>query len=85
MNNQNNNTLSGHPSQASEPFKITGDWYRQAKALQQTFPQLTDADLKFQTGKDEELLSRMVARLNQTRDAVMASIRTVRSGIPAAH
>ncbi len=47
----------------------------QCQTLREKFPQLTDADLKFQTGKDEELLGRISTRLNKTRGEVMALIQ----------
>ena len=52
-------------------FKISGDWGPQAKVLQEKFPQLTDADLKFQKGDEEDLLRRVEARLNKKRKEVI--------------
>jgi hypothetical protein len=46
-----------------ETFKITGNWANQSKTLKGKFPQLTDADLKFETGKENELLGRVETRL----------------------
>jgi len=54
-----------------ENFKITGNWEAQSKQLKAKFPQLTDADLKFEIGKENELLGRIQARLNKKRDEVM--------------
>ncbi|MDJ1472453.1 hypothetical protein [Xanthocytophaga flava] len=84
MDRQNNNGVAKYPVGIA-PFKITGDWYLQAKALQQRFPQLTDADLRFQTGKVEELLCRIVTRLDQTREEVIECIKIIQSGIPIRH
>jgi len=53
------------------PFKIRGNWELQSKLLQEKYPQLTDADLKFETGKESELLTRLEARLNKNRVLVM--------------
>ncbi len=53
------------------PFKIKGNWEIQSKQLQEKYPQLTDADLKFETGKESELLSRLEARLHKNRVLVM--------------
>jgi hypothetical protein len=36
---------------------------------------LTDADLKFETGKEEDLLKRIETRLNKKRDEVINNIR----------
>ena len=59
----------------SETFKITGNWDVQSKQLKEKFSQLTDADLKFETGKENELLSRVENRLNKKRDEVINIIK----------
>ncbi|NGF76839.1 hypothetical protein G5B10_13210 [Fluviicola sp. SGL-29] len=59
----------------NETFKITGNWDVQSKQLKEKFSQLTDADLKFETGKENELLSRVENRLNKKRDEVINIIK----------
>ena len=54
-----------------ETFKITGNWEAQSKQLKEKFSQLTDADLKFEIGKENELLSRMETKLNKKREEVI--------------
>lgn len=56
-------------------FKITGDWGKQSKQLKEKFNQLTDADLKFETGKENELLGRMETRLDKKREDVISIIK----------
>ena len=63
MSNQDNNIPVG--------FKITGNWNDQAITLKEKFNQLTDADLKYEPGKEHELLTRMETRLNKKRDEVV--------------
>ena len=58
-----------------EPFKMVGNWDAQSKTLKQKFPQLTDTDLKFETGKEIELLTRVEKRLNKKRDEVVSIIK----------
>lgn len=58
-------------------FKITGDWKEQAKQLKAKFAQLTDADLKFEAGKENELLKRLEQRLNKNREEVINIIKKV--------
>ena len=58
-----------------ETFKITGNWANQSKTLKGKFPQLTDADLKFETGKENELLGRVETRLNKKREEVINIIQ----------
>ncbi|MGM0479943.1 MAG: hypothetical protein ACQERC_12050 [Bacteroidota bacterium] len=63
MENTNNKT--------NEAFKISGDWKTQSKELKNKFSQLTDADLKFENGKENDLLNRVEKRLNKKRDEVI--------------
>ena len=64
-----------------EVFKISGDWKRQADKLKDKFPQLTDADLKLQSGREDDLLERVEARLHKKREEV---INIIRKGQPTA-
>jgi hypothetical protein len=59
----------------SAPFKISGDWKAQSKVLKEKFPQLTDADLSFESGKEEDLLKKVETRLNKKREEVVNIIR----------
>lgn len=68
MENSNKNT--------GEAFKITGDWATQSKQLKSKFSQLTDADLKFETGKESDLLKRVETRLNKNREEVIKIIKS---------
>ena len=52
-------------------FKIGNDWASQSKQLKGQFSHFTDADLKFETGKENELLDRVESRLNKNRDEVI--------------
>lgn len=61
-----------------EAFKITGDWSVQSKQLKEKFSALTDSDLKFETGKESELLGRVETRLNKKRDEVISIINQAR-------
>jgi quercetin dioxygenase-like cupin family protein len=56
-------------------FKITGDWNVQANRLRAKYSQLTEADLKFETGKEEDLLKRLEASLKKTRNEVIQLIQ----------
>ena len=55
----------------SDVFKITGNWGEQSKGLKEKFSQLTDSDLKFETGKEKELLERVATKLNKKPEEVM--------------
>ena len=56
-------------------YKIVGNWDEQSKTLKEKFPQLTDADLKFEIGKDVELFARLEKRLNKKRDEVISLLK----------
>lgn len=60
-------------------FKISGNWTQQSKILQQKFSQLTDEDVKFEEGKEDELLKRVQTRLNKGREEV---INIIHKGAP---
>lgn len=64
----NANTNSDHKT---ESFKISGDWTKQSHQLKEKFSQLTDTDLKFEPGKENELLQRVETRLNKNREEVI--------------
>lgn len=62
-------------NETPESFKIVGNWDDQSKRLKEKFAQLTDADLKFETGKENDLLTRVETRLNKKREEVINIIR----------
>jgi hypothetical protein len=58
-----------------ESFKISGNWANQSKELKSKYSQLTDADLKFEAGKENDLLKRVETRLNKNREEVINIIK----------
>jgi len=62
-------------SKTSETFKMNGNWDSQSKQLKKNFTQLTDADLKFEAGKENELLGRIEMRLKKSREEVISLIK----------
>jgi hypothetical protein len=67
--------VKAKPKKATEDFKITGDWAEQAKSLKAKFPKLTDSDLKFELGKEEQLITRLTSALNKKKDEVINLIK----------
>lgn len=65
----------------SEAFQVTGNWENQSKELKSKFSQLTDEDLKFEKGKENELLIRVENRLNKQREEVIHIIQKVQPNI----
>ena len=60
-----------------EKFVVTGDWTRQSKLLKEKFSHLSDTDLRFESGKEEELLTRLQQRLKKNRNDVVALIKSL--------
>jgi uncharacterized protein YjbJ (UPF0337 family) len=50
--------------------KIKGDWNQAAGKLKQKYANLTDNDLIFQEGKEEELLGRLQAKVGKTKGQI---------------
>jgi len=67
MDNTKNKTAEG--------FKIVGNWDLQSKQLKEKYSQLTDSDLKFENGQEEDLLKRVETKLNKKREEVINIIR----------
>lgn len=75
IHNVNKVKMENSQNKVKAPFKITGNWAEQAKGLKGKFSKLTDADLKFETGKENDLLKRVETRLNKKRDEVIDIIK----------
>lgn len=58
-------------TKTDQSFKITGDWSKQSKLIKAKYAQLTDEDLKFESGKENDLLKRVESRLNKPREEVI--------------
>jgi uncharacterized protein YjbJ (UPF0337 family) len=54
---------------------IKGDWNVTKGKLKQKWAGLTDDDLQYAEGKEDELLGRIQKRTGQTRDAVEKAIK----------
>ena len=49
-------------------LKLKGNWNEVAGKLKQQFANLTDDDLLFKEGKEEELLGRLQAKVGKTKE-----------------
>jgi uncharacterized protein YjbJ (UPF0337 family) len=54
---------------------IKGDWKQMSGKLKQQFANLTDDDLLFAEGKEEELLGRIQKKLGKTKEEVRNMIQ----------
>ena len=55
-------------------LQIKGNWNEMKGKLKQKYGQLTDDDLRFSEGKEEELFGRLQKRLGKTREEIRAEI-----------
>jgi uncharacterized protein YjbJ (UPF0337 family) len=53
---------------------LKGRWNEMKGKLKQKYGQLTDDDLTFTEGKDDELLGRLQQRLGQTKEQIREEI-----------
>ena len=54
---------------------LKGNWNKLKGTLKQKYAQLTDDDLKYVEGKEEELMGRIQKKLGLTKDALDAIIK----------
>jgi uncharacterized protein YjbJ (UPF0337 family) len=55
-------------------LQLKGNWNEIKGKLKQKYGQLTDQDLTFAEGKEDELLGRLQKRLGKTKDDLRAEI-----------
>jgi uncharacterized protein YjbJ (UPF0337 family) len=55
-------------------LQMKGSWNEVKGKLKQKYGQLTDDDLMFVEGKEDELLGRLQKRLGKTKDELQAEI-----------
>ena len=56
-------------------LEIKGDWNITRGKLRQKWAQLTDDDLTYAEGKQEELLGRIQKRTGETREAIEKAVK----------
>lgn len=60
-----------------DKLEIKGHWNEAKGKLKQKYADLTEDDLKFEEGKEEELVGRLQKKLGKTRDEVVKMIRSL--------
>lgn len=58
-------------------LKIKGTWNETKGKLKQRYAQLTDNDLLFEEGKEDELLGRLQKRTGETKERIRQFIEEV--------
>ena len=61
-------------------LQIKGDWNIAKGKLKQKFAQLTDNDLRYTQGQEEELVGRLQKLTGETREAMERAIRESMEG-----
>ena len=59
--------------------KLKGNWNELKGKLKQKYAQLTDDDLTYAEGKQEELLGRIQKRTGETREAIEKAVKEFNS------
>jgi uncharacterized protein YjbJ (UPF0337 family) len=62
-------------------LEIKGDWTLIKGKLKQKWAQLTDDDLQYLEGKQDELLGRIQKRTGESREAVETAIENYRASL----
>lgn len=68
-------TLAARTRPIMNTLEIKGDWNIAKGKLKQKWAKLTDDDLQYIEGKQEELLGRIQKRTGETREAVEKAIK----------
>lgn len=58
-------------------LEIKGNWNELKGKIKKAHGDLTDDDLRYEEGKDDELLGRLQKKLGKTKDEVVAWIRSL--------
>ncbi len=58
-------------------LQMKGNWNEVKGKLKQKYGQLTDDDLAFSEGKDDELLGRIQKRLGETKENIRKTIEAL--------
>ncbi len=70
------NTLQ---NRSSELMNISENWSKLSILLKERFSSLTENDLKFVRGKENELMSKLSFRLNKRRQEVIDIIKNIQA------
>lgn len=64
------NTLFTHKNNNMNTTTLKGRWNELKGKLKQQYADLTDDDLMYEDGKDDELIGKLQVRLGKTKDEV---------------
>ncbi len=58
-------------------LKLKGDWNQTKGKIKQAYSDLTDDDLKYDEGKNDELVGRLQKKIGKTKDEVIKWIENL--------
>ena len=58
-------------------LKLRGDWNETKGKIKQAYGDLSDDDLKYEEGKDDELVGRLQKKIGKTKDEVINWIQSL--------
>jgi len=60
-----------------DSLRIKGNWNQMKGKIKQKYPDLTDDDLLFVAGKEDDLLGRIQRKTGKSRDEVVSYINSI--------
>jgi uncharacterized protein YjbJ (UPF0337 family) len=60
-----------------DKLEIKGNWNKWKGKVKQTYGNLTDDDLRYEEGKDDELLGRLQQKTGKTKDDLIKWLRSL--------
>ncbi|PBQ30855.1 general stress protein CsbD [Sphingobacteriaceae bacterium] len=61
----------------SNELKLKGNWNELKGKIKQKYANLTEDDLKYEEGKDDELLGRLQQKIGKTKEEVISWIQSL--------
>lgn len=61
----------------SKELKLRGNWNEIKGKIKQQYAELTEDDLKYEEGKDDELIGRIQKKIGKTKDQVIEWIQSL--------
>jgi len=61
----------------SEEFKLRGNWNELKGKIKQQYANLTDDDLQYEEGKDDELVGKIQKKIGKTKEEVINWIQSL--------
>ena len=58
-------------------LKLKGSWNETKGKMKQAYADLTDDDLKYEEGKDDEFVGRLQTKLGKTKDEIVKWIQSL--------